>query len=231
MPDKKFEILSCTIDEDQMAVAKQWADTFRHNAKDDSAVNMTQLLLACVACGDFKTRPFLSHSTELQAPSDALTIADYISHASRIILDYQNLTGTNREELLKYFPAPGEKNNVFARSATHNVNRSREGVPVEGKGMLIGIMGQLPGIIKTPQDFGVNIAMGGAGKTNFYGKKYQIMAAAVIFIFIEMTTNIYSCLVWSKQHRQHLPWTFCLGQKNIPKKSNKIMTNLVRDIL
>lgn len=218
MPDKKFEILSCTIDEDQMAVAKQWADTFRHNAKDDSAVNMTQLLLACVACGDFKTRPFLSHSTELQAPSDALTIADYISHASRIILDYQNLTGTNREELLKYFPAPGEKNNVFARSATHNVNRSREGVPVEGKGMLIGIMGQLPGIIKTPQDFGVNIAMGGAGKTNFYGKKISDNGCSGHFYFHRNDNEHLLLLGLEQTAPAASALDFLLGAKKYPEE-------------
>ncbi|MCW8400597.1 LepB GTPase-activating domain-containing protein [Legionella sp. PATHC038] len=171
MSDKKFDILSCTIDEDQMVVAKQWADTFIYNSKDDVAVNMTQLLLACLACGDFKTRSYLSKSSKLQAPSDQLTIADYVSHASRIILDYQELNGSNRKELLDYFPAPDSQNTVFSRSATHNVTRGIDGSVVEGKGVLLGIMGQLPVMIKTPLDFGINIAMGGMGKTNFYGKK------------------------------------------------------------
>lgn len=171
MSDKKFDILSCTIDQDQVVVAQQWADTFIHNAKDDVAVNMTQLLLACLACGDFMTRSYLSKSSKLQAPSDQLTIADYVSHASRIILDYQELSGTNKKELLNYFPAPESQNTVFSRSATHNVTRSGDGTAVEGKGFLLGIMGQLPGMIKTPLDFGINIAMGGMGKTNFYGKK------------------------------------------------------------
>ncbi|WP_241972266.1 LepB GTPase-activating domain-containing protein [Legionella cherrii] len=171
MSDMKFDILSCTIDQDQMVVAKQWADTFIYNAKDDVAINMTQFLLACLACGDFKTRSYLSKSSNLQAPSDQLTIADYVSHASRVILDYQELNGTNRKELLNYFPAPGSENTVFSRSATHNVTRGIDGTVIEGKGVLLGIMGQLPVMIKTPLDFGINIAMGGMGKTNFYGKK------------------------------------------------------------
>ncbi|CAM2950990.1 LepB protein [Legionella steigerwaltii] len=171
MPDKKFDILSYTIDQDQVTVANQWADTFIYNSKDDIAANMSQLLLACLACGDFKTRTYLSRSSELQAPSDQLTIADYLSHASRIVLDYQELTETNRKELLNYFPTPGVKNTVFSRSATHNVSRNIKGTVIEGKGVLLGLAGQLPSLIKTPQDFGINIAMGGMGKTNFYGNK------------------------------------------------------------
>lgn len=204
MPDKKSEILSCTIEQDQVAVAQQWANTFIYNSKDDIAVHITQLLLSCLASGDFKVRPYLSKSPELQAPSDQLSIADYLSHASRIILDYQDLTGESREELLNYFPTPDGRNNVFSRSATHNVRRDMGGEIVEGKGFLLGLMGQLPGLIKTPQDFGINIAMGGDGQDNFYGKKYQPMVAVAIFTSIAMTVIACSCLGLNKQH-QPLP--------------------------
>ncbi|PWY55036.1 hypothetical protein DGG96_14090 [Legionella qingyii] len=184
MPDKKSEILSCTIEQDQVAVAQQWANTFIYNSKDDIAVNMTQLLLSCLASCDFKVRPYLSKSPELQAPSDQLSIADYLSHASRIILDYQGLSGDSREELLSYFPDPDEKKNkVFSRSATHNVRRDMEGNVVEGKGFLLGLIGQLPGLIKTPQDFGINIAMGGDGQDNFYGKKISANGCSGHFYF------------------------------------------------
>ncbi|OEH45838.1 hypothetical protein lpari_03157 [Legionella parisiensis] len=204
MRDKKFEILSCSIDQDQVNVAQQWANTFIHNSKDDHAVNMTQLLLACLACGDFGVHSYLSKSSELQAPSTQLSIVDYISHASRVILDYQGLSEANRKELLKFFPAPGGDNKIFARSATHNVYRGGEGDVVEGKGFLLGVIGQLPEMIKSALDFGVNIAMGGDGQKNFYGKKYQPMAIVVIFIFTVMTMRICSCLDWSNQHQQHL---------------------------
>ncbi|KTD02912.1 LepB GTPase-activating domain-containing protein [Fluoribacter gormanii] len=183
MPDKKSEILSCTIEQDQVAVAEQWANTFIYNSKDDIAVHMTQLLLSCLASGDFKVRPYLSKSPELKAPSDQLSIADYLSHASRIILDYQDLTGDSREELLNYFPTPDGRNNVFSRSATHNVRRDMGGEIVEGKGFLLGLMGQLPGLIKTPQDFGINIAMGGDGQDNFYGKKISANGCSGHFYF------------------------------------------------
>lgn len=170
MPDKIFDILYSSIDQDQFAVATQWAKTFIHNPTDDLATNMTQLLMACVARGDFKTRSYLSKSSELQAPTDQLTIADYLSHASRIIIDYQSLSENKVQELLSYFPEASTTNGVFSRSATHNVNQVKEKV-VEGKGFMIGAMGQLPSVIKTPRDFGVNIAMGGEGQDNFYGKK------------------------------------------------------------
>ncbi|HHF7368084.1 TPA: LepB GTPase-activating domain-containing protein [Legionella bozemanae] len=183
MRDKKFEILSCSIDQDQVNVAQQWANTFIHNSKDDHAVNMTQLLLACLACGDFGVRSYLSKSSELQAPSTQLSIVDYVSHASRVILDYQELSEANRKELLKFFPAPGGDNKVFARSATHNVYRSGEGEIVEGKGFLLGVIGQLPEMIKSALDFGINIAMGGNGQKNFYGKKISTNGYSGHFYF------------------------------------------------
>lgn len=151
-------------------VATQWAKTFIHNPQNDLANNMTQLVMACVARGDFKTRAYMSKSSELQAPSDQLTSADYLSHGSRIIVDYQSLSEKNVYELLSYFPEASETNGVFARSATHDIKQVNEKI-VEGKGLLIGVAGQLPAIIKTPRDFGINIAMGGTGQDNFYGKK------------------------------------------------------------
>ncbi|MCL9682618.1 hypothetical protein [Legionella maioricensis] len=169
MPDKIFDIFKCTIDEDQHNVATQWAKTFIHNPID-LATGMTQLVMACVARGDFKTRSYLSGSSELQDPSDQLTIADYLSHASRIIIDYNSLSEENAQELLSFFPEASGTNKVFARSATHNVNQVNDKV-VEGKGVVIGLLGQLPSIVKKPLDFGINIAMGGAGQDNFYGKK------------------------------------------------------------
>lgn len=170
MTDKRLDIVASTIDQDQQTVASQWANTFLHNKPTDVGTQIMQLLSACVAAGDFKTRSAFSSSDELQAPNDKLTIADYLSHASRIILDYQDLSEANRAELLSYFPAPDSSNSVFSRSATHNVYRNSEETIVEGKGLIIGLRGQLPSMLNTPRDFGVNIAMGGEGKKNFYGK-------------------------------------------------------------
>lgn len=216
MPGKKFDILSRSIAQDQAAVAKQWADTLIHNSKDDTAVNMTQLLLACLARGDFKTRAFLSKSPALQVPSDKLSITDYISHASRIILDYQGLTETNRQELLSYFPSPRVKDTVFSRSATHNVSRNMEGAAVEGKGVLLGIMGQLPGIIKTPQDFGINIAMGGMGQTNFYDKKISDNGCSGHFYFHRNDSDSLLLLGLEQTAPAASALEFLLGAKKYP---------------
>ncbi|CAM4437213.1 MAG: hypothetical protein LEGION0403_FIIPPAGN_00021 [Legionella sp.] len=169
MTDKKIDIVASTIEQDQQTVASQWANTFLHNNPNDLGTQIMQLLSACVAAGNFKTRPAFSSSKELQAPNDQLTIADYLSHASRIIIDYQGLSETHRTELLSYFPAPDSINSVFSRSATHNVFRKGETI-TEGKGIIIGLLGQLPQLLNTPRDFGVNIAMGGEGKQNFYDK-------------------------------------------------------------
>ncbi|WP_454785316.1 LepB GTPase-activating domain-containing protein [Legionella sp. WA2024007413] len=211
MSYKKFDILSCAIEHDQAAVAEQWAKTFIYNPKNDIAVNMTQLLLSCLASGDFKVRPYLSKTSKLQAPSDQLTIADYLSHASRIILDYKGLTGANREELLNYFPPDGK--NVFSRSATHNVRRGMGGEIVEGKGFLLGLMGQLPGLIKTPQDFGINIAMGGEGQDNFYGKKISANGFSGHFYFHRNDTDCLLMLGLEQTAPAASPLEFLMGAK------------------
>ncbi|WP_133137350.1 hypothetical protein [Legionella rowbothamii] len=169
MTDKKIEIVASSIEQDQQTVANQWAKTFLHNNPNDLGTQIMQLLGACVAAGDFKTRSAFASSDELQAPNDQLTIADYLSHASRIILDHQGLSATHRAELLSYFPDPDALNAVISRSATHSVYRNKETI-VEGKGLIIGLIGQLPTVLNTPRDFGVNIAMGGQGQQNFYGK-------------------------------------------------------------
>jgi hypothetical protein len=169
MPDTIVDINKCSIEEDQFRVATQWAKTFIHNPMD-LANNMTQLVMACVARGDFKIRDYMSNTSELHAPSQQLTIADYLSHASRIIINYNSLSEEYAQELLSYFPEASTTNKVFSRSATHDVNQVNEKV-VEGKGVMIGVKGQLPALIKTPHDFGLNIAMGGMGEDNFNGKK------------------------------------------------------------
>jgi hypothetical protein len=215
MANKKFDIVACTIDEDQVAVANQWANTFIYNSKSDIAANMSQLLLACLAQGDFRVRSYLSKSSELQAPSDQLNIVDYLSHASRIVLDYDELTGENREELLKFFPAPATENTVFSRSATHNVRRNDEHI-VEGKGILLGVIGQLPGLIKTPQDFGVNIAMGGDGQENFYGKKITANGYSGHFYFHRNDSENLLMLGLEQSAPASSPLEFLWGKKKSP---------------
>ena len=187
MPDTTFDITKCSIDEDQARVATQWAKTFIHNS-DVISNNMTQLVMACVGRGDFKIRDFMSNTTELHAPSQHLTITDYLSHASRIILDYNLLSAPYITELLAYFPEASPTNKVFSRSATHDVNQVSDRV-VEGKGFMLGVKGQLPAAIKTPRDFGVNIAMGGAGQDNFNGKKISANGFSGHFYFHRNTDH------------------------------------------
>ncbi len=165
----KQEIIARTIESDQLAVAEQLRKTFKHNPENNLASNMLKILLSCVARGDFKTRSSLLKDDQLSAPSAQLTVADYVSHASRIILDYRELSAANKLELLAFFPQPGG-NNVISRSATHAVIRKGADV-VELKGFLLGLNGQLPSSVKTLYDFGANIAMGGEGQTNFVGKR------------------------------------------------------------
>lgn len=165
----KVNILERSIQDDQNAVAIQWAKTFKYNAKDNVATNMAKLMLACLAQGEFKTKSTLIEGNQLTAPSSALTAVDYLSHASRIIVDYSLLSEKSLSEFLSFFPQGGEKG-VITRSATHGVMRKKDQI-VELKGFLLGVTGQLPSLIRTPSDFGINIAMGGEGQVNLIGKK------------------------------------------------------------
>lgn len=170
MPHIKSKILSRSIDDDQKAVVEQWANTFKHNPKDDVAINMAKLAFAMVAAGDFKTRSSMAQTLDLIRPSKGLTTTDYLSHASRIIIDYVGLSPAHQTELSTYFPAPTLENKVVCRAATHAVVRSGPHTAKEFKGVNLGVISQLPTFIKTPCDFGINIAMGGAGQINLYEK-------------------------------------------------------------
>ena len=187
MPETTVSINQCSIEEDQLRVATQWTNTFIHNPTN-IANNMTQLVMACVGRGDFQIRDFMANNSDLHAPSQHLTIADYLSHGSRIIIDYNSLSDKYAQELLSYFPEASPTNMVFSRSATHDVNQVREKA-VEGKGFLLGVKGQLPAIIKTPRDFGLNIAMGGTGQDNFNGKKISANGFSGHFYFHRNTDH------------------------------------------
>ncbi|QRN02443.1 hypothetical protein GH742_00315 [Legionella sp. MW5194] len=162
----KEQIVARSIDEDQKAVAEQWANTFKHSQTDKRAVQMAQLMAACIAHGEFRVRDYLSKSEGLQPPSHQLSVIDYLSHASRIIFDYHELSVANRQEFLTFFPLPEDDSAVVSRSATHGVDRDTPNAIVELKGLVLGLAGQLPTYLKTARDFGVNIAMGGEGQRN-----------------------------------------------------------------
>lgn len=159
--EKKSNILSCSIQEDQLAVAEQWAKTFVFNGHDNTATNMMRILMACVAKGDFMVKNMLSKSFE--TPSDVLTIADYLSHGSRIMIDYSQLS--DADELLEYFKvtAPG----VFARPSTHDIIRDHNNL-VERKVIMRAAVESLPSFFVTPYNYGADIAMGGEGQKDFY---------------------------------------------------------------
>jgi hypothetical protein len=157
--DIKELICASTIQQDQERVSLQWANTFYYN-RDDAATNMARMLVACVAKGDFKTKN--QFAAEFEVPSRHLTIADYVSHASRIIIDYQGLSAEHQSELLKCFDVKAG----YRRAATHDVKRNADKL-VEGKGMVIGGKGAVG---YTTNDFGINIAMGGIGQQDFCGQ-------------------------------------------------------------
>lgn len=166
----KSNILSRSIDEDQSAVITQWTKTFIHNGKDSVAIKLSKLLFAAIYQGDFKTRSSLADQVELSNPNSHLTCIDYLSHGSRIIIDYEQLSTEYQQELLQYFPDPDGHNGVFSRTATHAVCRF-DGKIIEKKGFRLGVQALMLSLVAKHYDFGVNIAMGGTHQINFVGKQ------------------------------------------------------------
>jgi hypothetical protein len=166
MREVKQNILSRTIEEDQQAVINMWVKTFKHNDEESEEIKIARLAFAMIACSDFKIKHAFATEDRLVAPSTVLTLADYLSHASRIVIDYQALSQLHREELLAYFP----RHTAVSRTATHAVSRDKTGKVSELKGAQYGILGLMPSIISKPRDFGINIAMGGNGQSNFAGR-------------------------------------------------------------
>ena len=150
----KTKVLSHSIDEDQAFIAQIWEKTFRGNEEDDKATSIAKLMLACVAKGDFKVRSSLV-GNDLTNPPHGLHSIDYLSHASRLIIDYKQLSPQYQAEFLSFFPPQSET--VISRSATHAVTRQNDKV-VELKGLILGVAGQLPACLRAPKDFGINIA-------------------------------------------------------------------------
>lgn len=166
MREVKQNILSRTIEEDQQAVIETWVKTFKHNDGESEEIKMARLAFALIARSDFKIKHAFASEDRLVAPSTVLTLADYLSHASRIVVDYQDLSERNREELLIYFPRHPDA----SRTATHAVTRDKTGKVTELKGTQYGLRGFMPSLLNTPRDFGINIAMGGKGQSNLAGK-------------------------------------------------------------
>ncbi|WP_156812311.1 hypothetical protein [Legionella tunisiensis] len=161
----KQDILSSTRQQDRERVARKLANTFFFN--NDAATDAARLLMSCVAKGAFLVRDF--STTLLQSPYASFSIADYLSHGSRIVIDYHELSPEQRDEFLHLIPDTLNPD-CIARSATHDASRNTEGLIIEGKGFLLGMKGQLPAVLKSYCDFGINIAMGGDGQTNEVGK-------------------------------------------------------------
>ncbi len=170
MQDIKLVIVEATIKQDQANVATQWLQTLMYNDPNEPALAMTKFMLACIAQGHFQTKT--SESGSWQAPNDVLTVADYLSHGSRIMVDYQQLSVEKKSKLQQLF----SKDYMQPRCSTHAVVRDQQGAAKELKWFMLGVQGLLnlirPGDCEI-RDFGINIAMGGEGRTNYQGKKIE----------------------------------------------------------
>ena len=127
-----------------------------------------------------------------EKPSSHLCVADYLSHASRIIIDSKNLLAEDAERLSSIY---GKKKNgsiyqgFDSRSSTHVLERSEDGHLTEQKSAwhgvgetvknavkAVGSIGNIAGLAKQvgvsgpdTTDYGIDVLMGGKGQINFSG--------------------------------------------------------------
>lgn len=180
-------IVEHDIDQDQTAIIDRWAKTFIYSTPEDKtneeAINMVMLSMAVVAKGDFYINIGGANATFIP-PSDVLFIADYFSHASRVMIDMIDLSSDNRDFFLTKFA----KEKLNPRGSTH-FTRRKNGELIERKGLKhgaietfktvvhaigektrIGPMARKVGI-QGPDvtDFGIDIMMGGMHQENLSG--------------------------------------------------------------
>ncbi|MFZ4076938.1 MAG: hypothetical protein ACOYKA_03035 [Legionellaceae bacterium] len=185
-------ILERTIAQDQAAILERWARTFVHvgdtthpvHETHEAAVGLMMIAMAAVAQGRFEVSASGKNNT-FTAPSHALCVADYVSHASRVMIDLKELSEENRKILSERLSSASWD----GRASTHYLERDkdnelteikskRHGLKETGKNMLDAV-GKVTGIAKYASriglegapltDYGVDILMGGVGQENLSG--------------------------------------------------------------
>ena len=185
------EILERSIVDDQDFIIDRWAKTFTDVGEEDHlaheahlrAVQFMMLTMAAVAQGDFEVSEMSSSDKKVHShrPSNALFVADYLSHASRVTIDFSGLTAEQKAHVSSLFSTE----NLDPRPSTHYTERDTSGILTEKKSKLAGaqavllnaldVIGRttrlgdaLAPIVKGPAltDFGIDIFMGGINQPN-----------------------------------------------------------------
>ena len=201
------DIIDYCIDDDKEAIVKRWTQTFIHKGSDQDpankynidAVRLMMATMAAVARGYFQVNES-GKKGEYKPPSNVFCIADYLSHASRVMIDLSELTETNKNTVLTCL----SMNHLDARASTHLTER-KEGVLIEKKSLGHGVfetvlnvvdsVGEVSGIgplaakigIQGPAltDYGIDIQMGGVGQINLSGGISERGRDGHIFVYRE----------------------------------------------
>ena len=206
------KIIERSIERDQAAILKRWADTLIHVGGSDAAhkahlraVKIMTVAMAAVACGEFEVSTSGENSS-FGRPSNAFCVADYLSHASRVMIDLSDLSEHHRKEFLRQFP----KKELDKRSSTHHTARDEEGRLTEFKDsghgvtgafkVIVDALGDMTGIgplaakygIKGSDvtDYGVDILMGGVGKANLSGGLSNLGRDGHVLIYLDDTNSV-----------------------------------------
>lgn len=194
----KKSILERSLTEDQDAVRQRWVDTLLHENTDRRGKFVSSALLFTFCLIRHAKFEVSTSGPDVQAcdfrhPDHALQVADYLSHASRIIIDTENLSPAHRENVELIFGKAA--NQLYhpvleSRASTHALERDKHGAMVELKSQAhgttellktgvqaIGSVGDIAGLARNigiagpaSTDYGVDVSMGGFHKPNLIGQ-------------------------------------------------------------
>ena len=222
----RHNIINRTINPDQNAIIARWSDTFTHvgsseapeKKRNSRAIQIIQVAMAAVAQGEFEISISGNTGDGFIKPSHALCVADYLSHASRVMIDYKDLSKHNMSEFLKNFP----RDELSPRPSTHSTTRSaKDGILTEEKSKKHGVKGALLNVIDTVgtatkigpvaasigiqgpalTDFGIDIQMGGVDQPNLSGGIRERGYDGHVLIHLNTETN--SVMIGLEQTRPY----------------------------
>ncbi len=195
---KRREIVERDLRQDRDAVVSRWLDTvvFTDEERGSDATFVRELILmtfCLIKYADFEVSSTGNDKEicEFTKPSPELCVADYLSHASRIILDPRNLDPKYARALRAIYGRrdDGYYEGLDSRASTHalvtDVNgqlveiKSREHGAWEAAKNVVKAVGSLGNIaeyakqfgVQGPDttDYGIDVLMGGKGRPNLSG--------------------------------------------------------------
>ena len=182
-------VLKNTIQQDQALITDRWANAIIHAGPEGEehaqAINAMLLSFATIFHGQFEisTHGKSGACSDWERPNHVLSIVDYFSHGSRVMIDLNAVSEENRNYFLTHFPKG--IGDINGRASTHRSERvngelveiksKRHGVGEEAKSF-VHVLGHYTNLNYNQilngnklTDYGINLTMGGLDQLNFIG--------------------------------------------------------------